>query len=237
MKKRLFVNLMVLAISMVMVMGVSSCGKKEETAPAPEPVEESQPEVEKEPAVVTQSETKETAAETKDVKQETEETSASENLEGTTESVETPNEAESQEEGIETTQLYKDFFEPYAAGVGKVLVNGFQSSAEEKFDSYEIEVTEGNEEDSWEYKIYDDNGDYVYLMFYPINIDAENSDDWIWTLTLLTYKRGDEKEISVSDGFHAGSKLKYNTWQSDRDPKNQEVTDLSELTEFMFGVQ
>lgn len=142
--------------------------------------------------------------------------------------------SEENKEIMETTQLYKDFFKPYADGVGSILLNGFQA-AEDRFDNYEVEVTEGNEEDLWEYRIYDDNGDYVLLSFYPENVEEQNADDWIWSLCLLTYERPDEKEISINDGYHLYSPPKMSTWQADREPKSQDVSSIAELEEFMFG--
>lgn len=143
-------------------------------------------------------------------------------------------EEESDKQGIETTQLYKDFFEPYAKGVGSLLLNGFQSSAEEKLGNYKTEITEGNEEDQWQYKVYDDSGEYVVLMFYPDNVDDPDAGNWIWSLSLLTYERPEEKEISISDGYHLYSPPKYSTWQADRDPKNKDANNIDELEKFMF---
>lgn len=139
------------------------------------------------------------------------------------------------ESGYETTQLYSDFFEPYAEQVGTLLVNGFQSSAEEKLKNYSVEYTEGSEEDNWTYKITDENGEYVSIWFIPTNVEEEDADKWIWALTLITYNKEGEKEISVRDDYHAKAKPIYSTWKSDRDPKNMEVNSLKELEDFLFG--
>lgn len=139
------------------------------------------------------------------------------------------------ESGYETTQLYSDFFEPYAEQVGTLLVDGFQSSAEEKFKNYSVEYTEGSEEDNWTYKITNENGEYVSIWFSPTNVEEEDAGKWIWALTLITYNKEGEKEISVRDDYHAKAKPIYSTWKSDRDPKNMEVNSLKELEDFLYG--
>ena len=105
---------------------------------------------------------------------------------------------------IETTQLYKDFFEPYTDSVGTLLDAGF--STVKKLSEYQVEHTPGTEEDLCEYKIYDENGDYVYMSFFPVDLSG-SSEEWIWTLSLLAYE-SNGKEISVNDNTH-GCLLAY----------------------------
>ena len=93
----------------------------------------------------------------------------------------TPTEAPAE---IETTQLYKDFFEPYTDSVGTLLDAGF--STVKKLSEYQVEHTEGSEDNPCIYTIYDDNGDHIYMMFYPSNIE-DSPENWIWNLSLLSY--------------------------------------------------
>lgn len=86
---------------------------------------------------------------------------------------------------VETTQLYQDFFEPYTDSVGKLISNGFATV--KKLENYKVEYIDGNEDTLLQYKIIASNGDYVYMAFFPVNVnDAE--EDWVWTLSLLTYE-------------------------------------------------
>ena len=132
---------------------------------------------------------------------------------------------------IETTQLYKDFFEPYTDSVGTLLDAGF--STVEKLNEYQVEHTPGSEEDLCEYRIYDENGDYVYMSFFPADLSG-NAEEWIWTLSLLTYERNG-KEISINDNTHSYNKPIMKTYDPDRDPKSVEVKTIDELVSFMFG--
>jgi len=136
------------------------------------------------------------------------------------------------ESSITTPQLYKDFYEPYTDSMGKLNYYGF--STVEKLNNYRVEYTPGSEEDLCVYKIYAENGDYVYMSFYPANIE-DDPDNWIETLSLLCYESSDEKEISISDNFHVGNTLKYSTHDPNREPKNVEVNSVDELVAFMFG--
>ncbi len=137
---------------------------------------------------------------------------------------------------LEFTQLYLDFFEPYTDSIDKLMPEGFRQANSEKFADYDVQITEGNEDDMWSFTISDSNGDKVYMSFYPTNDVYENPpEDWIETLTLLTYNSGD-KEISISDRYHLDSKPTYNTYDKNRNTPNQEVNSLDELKIFMFGV-
>lgn len=140
----------------------------------------------------------------------------------------TPTEAPAE---IETTQLYKDFFEPYTDSVGTLLDAGF--STVKKLSEYQVEHTPGTEEDLCEYKIYDENGDYVYMSFFPVDLSG-SSEEWIWTLSLLAYE-SNGKEISVNDNTHSYNKPIMKTYDPDRDPKSVEVKSTDELVSFMFG--
>lgn len=137
---------------------------------------------------------------------------------------------------IEFTQLYLDFFEPYTDSIDELMPEGFRQANSEKFTNYDVQITEGNEEDMWKFEISDNNGNKVYMSFYPTNDMYENPpEDWIETLTLLTYNSGD-KEISISDRYHLDSKPTYNTHDKNRETPNQEVKTLDELKLFMFGI-
>ncbi|MBQ9188532.1 MAG: hypothetical protein IJ138_04345, partial [Clostridia bacterium] len=132
---------------------------------------------------------------------------------------------------IETTQLFKDFFEPYMDSVGKLTSTGF--STVEKLQNYKVEYKEGNEKDLCTYSIYADNGDYVYMMFYPVNVN-DKAEEWIETLSTLAYESGG-KEISIGDNFHTGNKLSYSTHDPNREKKNIEVDGVEQLIGFMFA--
>lgn len=137
---------------------------------------------------------------------------------------------------IEFTQLYLDFFEPYTDSIDELMPEGFRQANSEKFTNYDVQITEGNEEDMWKFEISDNNGNKVYMSFYPTNDMYENPpEDWINTLTLLTYYSND-KEISISDSYHLYSEPIYNTYDKNRDTPNQEVKSLDELKKFMFSV-
>lgn len=137
---------------------------------------------------------------------------------------------------LEFTQLYLDFFEPYINSIDELMPEGFRQANSEKFADYDVQITEGNEDDMWSFTISDSNGDKVYMSFYPTNDVYENPpEDWIETLTLLTYNSGD-KEISISDSYHLDSKPTYNTHDKNRETPNQEVKNIDELKEFMFSV-
>ena len=116
--------------------------------------------------------------------------------------------------------------------MGKLNYYGF--STVEKLNNYRVEYTPGSEEDLYVYKIYAENGDYIYMSFYPTNIQ-DDPENWIETLSLLCYESSDGKEISISDNFHVGNTLKYSTHDPNRDPKNVEVNSVEELVAFMFG--
>lgn len=132
---------------------------------------------------------------------------------------------------VETPELYKDFFEPYTDDFGKLNPYGFSQA--EKLKNYKFEYQEGNEIDESFYKIYsNENDDYVYMLFFPDNVN-DNPDDWTWSLSLLTYERG-EKEISLNDNYHT-TKPVMNTFDKDREPTNEEVKSIDELITFMFG--
>lgn len=136
-----------------------------------------------------------------------------------------------QEDELKVSQLYQDFFAPYINSINKLTVNGFSQS--EKLSDYHFEVTEGNENDLWCYKIFDESGDYVLLYFIPDDFSGDEG-SWIWTLTSLNYERGN-KEISVNDSSHLYTTPKYNTFDKDRDTPNQEVRSKEDLEEFMFS--
>ncbi len=140
----------------------------------------------------------------------------------------TPTEAPAE---IETTQLYKDFFEPYTDSVGTLLDAGF--STVKKLSEYQVEHTEGSEDNPCIYTIYDDNGDHIYMMFYPSNIE-DSPENWIWNLSLLSYT-SNEKSISINDETHIYSTPKYTTSDKNREPVNIEVNSVEELVLFMFG--
>lgn len=131
---------------------------------------------------------------------------------------------------VETTQLYQDFFEPYTDSLGKLISTGFATV--KKLDDYRVEYTDGSEEAFLQYKIFADDGDYVYMAFFPLNVNDEEK-DWVWTLTLLTYEH-EGKEISISDNFHTGNRLVYNTFDPSREQRNEEVSTVEELITFMF---
>lgn len=132
---------------------------------------------------------------------------------------------------VETSQLYKDFFEPYTDSVGSLLDAGF--STVEKLGEYQVEHTPGSEEDLCQYTIYDENGDHIYMFFYPEDMSG-NPDEWIWTLSLLTYY-SNGKEISINDNCHIDNPPVMKTFDPDRDPKNVEVKTTDELVSFIFG--
>lgn len=136
------------------------------------------------------------------------------------------------ESSITTPQLYKDFYEPYTDSIGKLNYNGF--STVEKLKDYRVECNPGSEEDLCVYKIYAENGDYIYMCFYPTNVE-DRPENWIETLSLLCYESSDGKEISISDNYHVGNTCKYSTHDPNRDPKNVEVNSVEELVAFMFG--
>jgi len=160
------------------------------------------------------------------VDEETTETSVTESE--TEKITETQAETEAQ-----VSQLYSDFFEPYADSVNKLLLEDFQNDNTDKFSDYDVEITEGNEDEMWEYQIHDRNStDYITVMFYPQNISDAPS-DWIQTLTLLTYERN-EAEISVNDNGHANSP-EYRTFDKNRETRKETVKDIAELKTFMFS--
>ena len=155
-----------------------------------------------------------------------------------TDTTESESITETQKESAETLepelpQLYLDFFEPYADSVGKLLLEDFQSDNTEKFSDYDIDITEGNEDEMWEYQIHDKNSkDYVIFMFYLKNI-SDAPTDWIETLTLLAYERN-ETEISVNDNGHIMSP-EYHTFDKNKETPGETVKSIQELKAFMFS--
>lgn len=133
----------------------------------------------------------------------------------------------------EPTQLYLDFFEPYVDSINNVSPESFQYAKADTLAKYDVDIQEGNEEDLWTFTIKDNNGNEVFLCFYPININDDAS-EWINTLTLITYDyENGQKEISISDNFHLG-KIEYKTFDQNRDPVKQTVSNVDELKKFML---
>ena len=134
---------------------------------------------------------------------------------------------------IKPTQLYSDFFEPYVDSVGTLLVEGFQQSGEAKLTSYDVTITEGNEDDMWKYEIHDKNSeDYITIWFFPENAII-NPSDWAWTLSLLTYETPD-KEISATDKSHT-IKPEYHILDKNKNLSDNNIKNIDELKNFLFA--
>ena len=134
---------------------------------------------------------------------------------------------------FEFTQLYSDFFEPYEKSFGKLTLDDFQQENSEKFADYEVEITEGNENDLWTFDI-SDGENKVYIAFYPSNDMYENPpEEWKWTLSTLSYD-SNGNEISISDRFHLNSKPTYTIYDKDSETHSKEVSNADELKKFMF---
>lgn len=154
-----------------------------------------------------------------------------ETTEKATTTVEIVNEAE-------PTQLYLDFFEPYADSINQLTPSDFQQANADKLANYDVDFKEGNGQDigssMWHYIIKDNNGNEVRIYFCPTNIDDDVSEH-INTLTTISYYNGD-KEISVSDIFHSlsSSEIEYETYDANREIHNQNVSNVNELKEFIL---
>ncbi|MBR1529517.1 MAG: hypothetical protein IJ642_09485 [Oscillospiraceae bacterium] len=134
---------------------------------------------------------------------------------------------------IQASQLYLDFFEPYADSVGTLLVEGFQQSGEAKLTNYDVTITEGNENDMWKYEIHDKKSeDYITVWFFPEDTII-NPSDWVWTLSLLTYEASD-KEISVTDELHT-IKPEYHIWDKSQNLSDDNIKNIDELKTFLFA--
>lgn len=132
------------------------------------------------------------------------------------------------------TQLYLDFFEPYVKSFDKLTLDDFRNSSNEKLSSYDVKITEGNENDLWSFTISDSNGNSIYMAFYATGSTYETpSEEWIWTLTTLSYN-SNGNEISVSDRFHINAKPTYIIYDKNAETPSKEVANIDELKEFMF---
>lgn len=137
----------------------------------------------------------------------------------------------SQNDELHITQLYLDFFKPYTDSIKKLTLDEFKQARQEDFKNYDVKIVEGNKDDLWEFYITDNNDNQVSLWFLPIDTSVPQS-KWLWSLMLVTYSSGD-KEISVTDNGHT-TLAKYNTFDRNREPRNQTVMNASELEKFMF---
>lgn len=129
------------------------------------------------------------------------------------------------------TQLYLDFFKPYTDSIKKLTPDEFKQARQEDFKNYDVKIVEGNKDDLWEFYITDNNENQVSLWFLPIDTSVPQS-KWLWSLMLVTYNSGD-KEISVTDNGHT-TLASYNTFDRNREPRNQTVMNANELEKFMF---
>ena len=127
-----------------------------------------------------------------------------------------------QEDTIETTQLFKDFYEEYYFEIDTITFNEFLSASQNS--KYTVEFTSPSDEDLGMVKVKGSDGSFVYAYFYPNASDKE-------TLTSLTYSDG-TKEITISDEFHLG--FSVTTFDPDRVEAKELVSGLSRQKEFMF---
>lgn len=136
------------------------------------------------------------------------------------------------------TKLYLDFFDPYYNKVDKLEVNDFLNENEEKFKNYDVEITEGNEDDCWKIIINDEYGNHMSVWFFPTDESMrENVNDYtrlVETLMLLTYSDG-EKEISVSNYAHTNARPEYHTFDSTGLKSTETVKNINDLLDFMFN--
>lgn len=182
--------------------------------------------------------TKETKAEisettTEETEPATETTTQKESAEQETETT-TEEVTEIETVELNFTQLYLDFFELYGNSVNKLTLEEFQQDNSEKLAGYDVQTTEGNENDLWSFTISDDNGNSIYMAFYANNSTYETPvEDWVWTLTTLSYN-SNGNEISISDRFHINAKPTYILYDKNAETPSREVTNIDELKEFMF---
>lgn len=159
---------------------------------------------------MSQETSKEVAQEINDVeeKKEPEETNTEDNI---------------QEDTIETSELYEKVFVIFSDKIGKSTFENDKSVIDST--GYTAEITNPNEVDLGKIVIKDNSGDYVTLMYYP-------NKDKIETLALLAYNKN-RAEISIKDEMHT-TKINYNTYNIDANPRNKLVSGLNDLKKFMF---
>lgn len=131
-------------------------------------------------------------------------------------------ELESSEAEIDTTNLFKDFYEEYYYSMDSITFDKLLKRAEKS--NYTVEAIPPSEEDLGHIIIKDIGGNYVSLYFYPNSLGDES-------LTSITYSDG-TKEITQSDDFHVGHRT--STYDPDRSEPNQSVSGITAQKEFMF---
>lgn len=131
----------------------------------------------------------------------------------------------------ETNQLFDDVFMLYC-DLSKVVNFDMACEKLKTFTQYKIDYTEPTDDDLGEITLTDDNGNYVYIISYPLeNLGVE-------TITLIGYVDGKTgNEIAVSDEIHTVSKPEYHIHDKSKEKPNRKASSLQELIEFMFPVK
>lgn len=128
------------------------------------------------------------------------------------------------DDNIPVTTLFKDVFLKFADSVGISSFDGDKAIVD-SLSEYKIEMETPTEEVLASFKIRDDKGDYVYLSYAPLNGTE--------ILSIVSYNRNGY-EISITDNAHLDSKVQYNTHNLKAINKNNTVSNINELANFMF---
>ncbi len=131
----------------------------------------------------------------------------------------------------ETNQLFDDVFIRYC-DLSKVINFDMACEKLKTFTQYKIDYTEPTDDDLGEITLTDDNGNYVYIISYPLeNLGVE-------TITLIGYVDGKTgNEIAVSDEIHTVLTPEYHIHDKSKEKPNRKASSLQELIEFMFPVK
>lgn len=95
-----------------------------------------------------------------------------------------------------STDFFDNVYAPYANRKKPFIFEGVKTFSESC--GYKTEITNPSDEDTGEIKIFDDNGDYVYFSFSPINgIET--------IMTVSFYQASSNSEVSLSNYSSDGS--------------------------------
>ena len=133
-----------------------------------------------------------------------------------------------------TGNLFDDVFMRYSAGVGVFSFNevdAFLPSTD-----FSVESVAPSEKDWASHKVEDGSGDYVNIMYFPLDTsydskDYGNPDKEV--ISSVSFHRGN-RSVTVTSDMHT-SPVTYKTYDNSRDPANVEVYDLNSLLDYFVG--
>lgn len=129
-------------------------------------------------------------------------------------------------EQMEISQLFKTVYLPYANREQSFIFDAVKSFALST--EYDAEITEPTSEDFGEIKLTDENGDYVYFGFNPINN--------VETIMIVSYYQAStNSEVSLSNFSSDGSR-QYDTYDTHvLGESSVEVSGPDEQQRFLFN--